>query len=242
MLTAETVIAKVVSFIVNKIAGQISDIPFDKRRKACRSLTKLYYCVQALDDLTENVLGRFNDFQKWGHADAVVNSLNSHMREIQLTTNMFIELGSELQAGLAIVDPALARCCDVLYISKFDFLTFLSTSIEWDRTTSPPKILVKRPLGKMEAVDMENMYELSAKELQSGNEYFWPDSEFYEFNTDFEDVRIGFDDEETAIQVLKMIRRQNLLLKEAKDRLRNLIKDTFSVEEILFQSDSHPFR
>jgi hypothetical protein len=57
MLTAEGVIGKIVSFIVDKTIGKISTLPFDKRRKACRSLTKLYYSVQALDDVTENFPG-----------------------------------------------------------------------------------------------------------------------------------------------------------------------------------------
>jgi hypothetical protein len=78
MRTAESIVAKVVIFIVQKTIGKIVSLPFDKRRKACRSLTKLFYCVQSLDDVTESFLRTFDDFRRSGNADALVNALNNH--------------------------------------------------------------------------------------------------------------------------------------------------------------------
>ncbi len=242
MLTAESVIGKVVSFIVDKTLGKLVALPFDKRRKACRSLTKLYYSVQALDDVTENFLQTLDDFHKSGNANAVVNALNNHAHEVELATNMFVDLGHELYGGLEIIDPALAQCCYALYVGKFDFLTFMSNAIHWDRSISPSKVVVKRPLGKMESVDMDSMYNLTKNALQAGEKHYWPSSAFDEFSSDFEDISIGFEDEQAATQLREMIVRQNTTLKEAKERLRNLIKESFSIEEVLFQSDSHPYR
>lgn len=242
MLTAESVVGKVVTFVVEKTIGKIIALPFDKRRKACRSLTKLYYCIQCLDDVTENFLRTIDGFQKSGNAFAVVNALNNHAHEVELATNMFVDLGHELYGGLEIIDPALAECCHALYIGKFDFLTFMSNSIHWDRSTSPAKILIKIPLGKMESVDMESMYRDTTTALQSGEKHYWPSSAFDEFSTDFEELSIGFENEEAATQLREMVVRQNAILKDAKERLRCLIKDSFSIEEVLFQSDSHPYR
>src|SRR5687768_9806695 len=114
MLTAETVVGKVVAFIVSKAAGHIANLATDKRKKACRSLTKLYYSVQALDDVTESIFRTASDFRstKTGEAYAVMNALSNHMHEVALATNMFIDLGHELYAGLEIIDPGLAQCCD----------------------------------------------------------------------------------------------------------------------------------
>jgi len=39
-----------------------------------------------------------------------------------------------------------------------------------------------------------------------------------------------------------MIQNQNRLLKEAKESLRLLLKDSFTIDEILFQDNSHPYR
>ena len=242
MLIAESIVGKVVSFIVDKTLGKLVALPFDKRRKACRSLTKLYYCVQCLDDVTENFLQTIDSFQVSGNADAVVNDLNNHAHEVELATNMFIDLGYELHGGLELIDPALAQCCHALYVGKFDFLSFMSNAIHWDRSTTRPKIVVKRPLGKMESVDMETMYDLTSKALQAGEKYYWPSTAFDDFTKDFEEISIGFEDEEAAAQLREMIVRQNTALKEAKERLRNLIKESFLIEEVLFQSDSHPYR
>jgi hypothetical protein len=50
MLTAESLICKVIEFIVCKALSAVGKLPPSDRRKACRSLTKLYYSVQALED------------------------------------------------------------------------------------------------------------------------------------------------------------------------------------------------
>ena len=89
---------------------------------------------------------------------------------------------------------------------------------------------------------MDSMYDLTKNALLAGEKYYWPSSALDEFRSDFEDISIGFEDEEAATQLREMIVRQNTTLKEAKERLRNLIKESFSIEEVLFQSDSHPYR
>jgi hypothetical protein len=169
MLTAESIVGKVVSFIAGKTIGKLVGLPFDKRRKACRSLTKLYYCDQALDDVTQNFIQALDSFHEYSNAFAVVNALNTNAKKVELATNMFVDLGYELYDGLEIIDPALAECCHTLYNWKVDFLSFMSNAIHWDRSTSPPKIVVKRPIGKMESVDMDSMY--NAVDLRIGKGY-----------------------------------------------------------------------
>jgi hypothetical protein len=242
MLTAAGVVGKVVAFIVQKVVGKLAALPFDRRRKACRSLTKLYYCVQALDDVTEQFLSALEGFRTSGDSWAVVNALNNHSHDVELATNMFVDLGNELYPGLQIIDPVLAECCHTLYITKGDFLSFLSNSIHWDRSGPRARIVVKRPLGQMDTVDMERLYDQVQSAFAAGEKRYWPRTALDDFADDFEEISIGFEDEEAARQLEDLIRRQNLRLKAAKDQLRNLLKDSFSVEEILFQTDTHPYR
>lgn len=242
MLTAENVIAKVVTFIVQKAMGKLASLPFDKKKKACRALTKLYYCTQSLDDVTESFLETFEGFRRSGNSEALVHALNNHSRDVELATNMFIDLSQELNPGLELIDPALARCCHALYWGKFDFLSFMSNSIHWDRSGQKPRIILKRPQGRIELADMEQMYRLSKEAIEAGEKHYWPTSTFDEFSRDFEDISIGFEDETVATELYEMIVQQNRLLKSAKEALRTLIKDSFSIEEVLFQSDSHPYR
>jgi hypothetical protein len=71
---------------------------------------------------------------------------------------------------------------------------------------------------------------------------YWPTSALDDFADDFEEVSIGFEDDQAAAQLENMIIRQNTRLKETKEKLRSLIKDSFSIEEILFQPESHSYR
>ena len=71
---------------------------------------------------------------------------------------------------------------------------------------------------------------------------YWPTSALDDFADDFEEVSIGFEDDQAAAQLENMIIRQNTRLKETKEKLRSLIKDSYSIEEILFQPESHSYR
>ena len=242
MLTAEAVVGKIVVFICEKTMLKLVQLPFDKRKKACRSLTKLYYSVQRLDDVTEAIFRTVDAFRRHSDAFAVINSLNNHMHEVALATNMFIDLGYELQAGLEIIDPVLAQCCNLLYIGKFDFLTYMSNSIEWERTGAKAKIVAKIPQGRAESIDMDDMYERTLVALGSGEKFYWPESAFDEFKEDIQSFSLNWEDDEAARQFMVMLSRQRESLSTARDRLRELLKSSFSIEEILFQTDSQPYR
>jgi hypothetical protein len=242
LLTAEGIVGKIVIFICEKTVGKLIQLPFDKRKKACRSLTKLYYSVQCLDDVTDAIYRTVEDFKDNGDAFAVVNALNNHKHEVELATNMFVDLGHELSAGLEIVDPVLAQCCNVLYVGKFDFLTFMSKSIAWERTGDKAKIAVKVPQGLSEAVDMQDMYDRTNIALGKGEKFYWPDSAFDDFREDFQSFSIEWENNEAARQFLQMLSKQRETLTKAKTQLRELLKASFSIEEILFQTDSHPYK
>lgn len=243
MITAESIIGKLVLLIVNKTVGKLVDIPFDKKKRACRSLTKLYFCLQTLDEVTESFFETLEDFSQEGNARAVVNALNNNSYKIEFATNMFIDLSFELYDGLEIIDPALARCCNVLYQSKFDFLHFMSESISWDKESEKPKIHILAPQGKMESTNLEKVYDDATKlMLTKDSKYYFPASALNDFREDFQDISISFEDDETANWLKMMILQQNFKLKEAKEKLRILLKDNFSIEELLFQNNSHLLR
>ncbi|HWA27433.1 MAG TPA: hypothetical protein VG734_17390 [Lacunisphaera sp.] len=244
MLTASGLLGKLVDFIVDKSATHLTELPFDKRKKACRALTKLYYCVQTLDDVTAEFLATFQEFRRSGDSDAraLLHSLNNHRYEVVVATNLFIDLGRELQPGLKIIDPALAQCCHTLYVGKFDFLTFMSQAIEWDRTGDKQQILVKVSRDTVESVDLNAMFAATKEALGRGGELYWSESVLDDFTAGFEEVAITWENEEAAQQLHAKLVRQNAGLREAKERLRILIKDNFTLEEVLFQTDSHPYR
>ena len=242
MLTAESLIGKVVEFIVGKSLSALGKLSSTDRRKACRSLTKLYYSVQALEDVTVSILRTSSDFRgtETGEAFAVMNALCNHMHEVALASNMFIDLGHELHAGLEIVDPALAACCDALYVSKFDFLHEMSESVAWDRTSTQGRIIVKMPKRTTNDEVLNIKYAEAAVALKSGEKYYWADTWL-----DAEgphQVVLTWEDHDSARAFVKRLSDHREALSSAKGKLRDLLKSSFSIEELLFQSDAHPHR
>jgi hypothetical protein len=237
MLTAESLIAKAVVAIVTKSAANLAGLAFDKRKRACRSLTKLYYAVVALDEATDRFLETFSAFRRTSDADALLSALRSQAHLIELASNAFIELSHELEQGLEIIDPALARCCQLLYQGKGDFLSFMSQAVEVRREDETAHLIVYRPNARILSADFEQAYRDSVAAQARGDRYYWP-SEALDYFRDFEEVDVSVGDEGLATELVQMIRRQNELLKQARESLRNLIKENFSIEEVLFHSDS----
>lgn len=235
-------VGKVASFIAGKAVTHVGSLALDKRRKACRALTKLYFSVSALDEAGAEILASFESFRSSGTAFSLVNALTKHMHDVAHATNMFIDLGYELEAGLHIIDPALAASCHALYRGKFDFLTFLSDSVSWDRSGDKPKIIVKAPTGRMDSVDLEACYREAQVALGAGEKVYWPESALDDFDRGFEDVAVEWNEDETAQSVYEMLVSQRAALGDARERLRALLADKFSIQEILFQTDSHPYR
>lgn len=242
MLTAEGLIGKVVEFIVGKSLSKVGQLSPNDRRKACRSLTKLYYSVQALEDVTESIVRTASDFRgtETGEAYAVMNALNSHMHEVALASNMFIDLGHELHAGLEIVDPALAACCDALYVSKFDFLREMSEAVAWDRTSTPGRIIIKMPRRTTSEEVLNTKYAEAADALKNGERYYWADT-WLDSEAPHQ-VILTWEDHDSAKAFLKRLSEHREVLATAKRKLRELLKSSFSIEELLFQTDAHPYR
>jgi hypothetical protein len=242
MLTAESLIGQVVEFIVGKSLSAVGKLSPTDRRKACRTLTKLYYSVQALEDVTVSILRATSDFRgtETGEAFAVMNALNSHMHEVALASNMFIDLGHELYGGLEIVDPALAACCDALYVSKFDFLREMSETVTWDRTSTSNRIIIKMPKRTTSDKVLNAKYVEAADALKSGEKYYWADT-WIETDEPHQ-VILTWEDHDSARAFVDRLSEHRDALAAAKQKLRDLLKSSFSIEELLFQSDAHPYR
>lgn len=242
MLTAETLVSIVVEFIVGKALPALGKLSSNDRRKACRSLTKLYYSVQALEDVTESIIRTASDFRgtETGEAYAVMSSLNKHMHEVALASNMFIDLGHELHAGLEIIDPALAACCDALYISKYDFLREMSDTVAWDRTSTPGRIIIKMPKRTTNEQVLSAKYAEAVDALKNGEKYYWADT-WLDCEAPSQ-VILTWEDHDSAKAFLQRLSEHREILATSKQKLRELLQTSFKIEELLFQTDDHPYR
>lgn len=239
MLTAEALIANIVTTIVGKAASALGKLSFDKRRKACRALLKLYYAIQSLDEVTERLLLDASTINPRGTAHSLIVGLVGEQDSIEIATNAFIDLSNELQRGLAIVDPALGDLCVVIYRGKGDFLDFMSHAIDLNLRSTEAVVTILRPNARILATNFDDAYKQSQRAVSRGETYYWPSRSFDYFN-DFEAVVIRLGDNTAATDLLEMIKSHHALLREAKNKLRELLKSSFSVEEILFHENLTP--
>lgn len=239
MLTAENIIAKVILVVVSKISESLVAMATSKRKRAVRALLKLYYAVQSLDEVTEQLLHEISDFESRGAAGELIKALVREQNRIEITTNAFVDLASELQRGLSVLDPALSQVCAVIYQGKGDFLSFMSHSIDLNLRGNKAHVTLYYPNLKILSTDFEEAYSQSQNAIARGETYYWPNGVFDYFH-DFEEIVISATDDAAAAKLILMIRQHHQQLKQAKVQLRDLLKRSFSVEELLFHDDLSP--
>ena len=237
MITGELFIAKAVTAIAGKTASKLLALPLDKRKQACRALTKLYYAIVSLDEVTDDFLAFAKACSNVSEASALVAAVRSHAHRFEVPSNAFIDLSCELEAGLQIIDPALATSLSFLYHGKADFLSFLSTTVDVQDVAGSTKIVMYKPNEKILGADFERAYQGSLAASNRGETYYWPADAFNYFS-DFEEFDVSAATDDAAKDLLAMIRAHQEQLKLAREALRRLLVASFSIEELLFQPKS----
>jgi hypothetical protein len=239
MFPAESIVAKITVAVVTKLATTLGSLVTSKRRRACRYLVKLYYAIQALDDTTERVLRNIASTASEGLAKAAFRALMEEQDSVEFASNAFVDLSRDLQRGLGLLDPALHQICALIYRGKANFLSVMSTGIRPDFTKSPPQFEFWMPKEELLQTDFEAAYRQSAETVKRGEEYYWPTGSF-EYIQDTEEIIVTPESDESARRFLAALGQHHQNLKEAREKLRILLKDSFTVEELLFHQDETP--
>ncbi|ARU31423.1 hypothetical protein CAP31_06845 [Sulfuriferula sp. AH1] len=236
MLTGEGLIGKTITAIVVKAASKLLALPFDKRRSIAQALTKLYFATVQLDEVTDQFLEIFDRFSKGvDTSEALHIAIKSKAQAIDAASYTFAELSDELHDALLILDPILANCLNFLETGKGNFLSFLSCSIQVSTASDKPKITVEVPNAIILSTDFQSIYDVCTQKHKRGERYYWPEGVFDYFN-DFNSVDITFIEPQAATELASMIRHQNALLKQARESLRALLRDSLTIEEVFFAS------
>jgi len=238
MLTGEGLIGKIITTIASKVASRLLGIPMDKRRKVAQALTKLYFATVRLDEVTDQFIEIFDRFGKDADdSDALLIAIKTEGKSIDTASETFAELSDEIYAALLILDPVLANCLNFLKTGKGDFLSFLSNSVRLSTDGGNTRLKVEMPNARILSTDFDSIYKLCTQKHEQGEQYYWPEGVFDYFN-DFEIVEIIFDDPHAAKELTSMISHQQLLLKQARESLRVLLKDNLTLEEVFSASNN----
>jgi hypothetical protein len=240
MITAEPLIAKIVIAVVAKLAAAMSGLVPTKRKRACRYLVKLYYAVQALDEVTSRVIRQTDGISSEGSSGRLIRSLVQEQQAIEFASNAFIDLSRDLDRGLALLNPALHQLCRVIYRGKADFLSCMSYGLNADlRSTNARVLRPTLPTERLIATDFTQAYEDSRRIVEAGSEYYWPSGAF-DYFTDSEQLEIFLGSDAEAGKVISFIRRHHASLSAAKESLRQFLANSFTIEELLFHQDETP--
>ena len=236
MLTAEPLIAKAITAIVGKLASLLGGMVASKRQQSCRYLLKLYYAVQSLDEVTARFIRATESAGPPGAATALIRALGQEQDAIEFSSNAFVDLSRDLQRGLALLDPALHQLCRDLYRGKADFLSWMSFGLRPDFSGKKPQAVLCIPNERLLSTDFQSAYAKSCEIVSNGQEYYWPSGAF-DYINDCEELEISSGSDEAAMRAIAFIRDHHASLVDARERLRLLLKESFTVEEILFHSD-----
>jgi len=160
-------------------------------------------------------------------------AIKSKAKSIDAASNTFAELSDELYDALLILDPVLANCLNFLETGKGNFLWFLTNSIQLTTEGDKSTLQVEMPNARILSTDFQGIYNICAQKHERGEKHYWAEGVFDYFN-DFEQVDITFAEPHAATELTSMIQHQNALLKQARESLRVLLKESLTLEEVFF--------
>lgn len=244
MLTGQGLIGKLVELLASKLLSRGIDLALDDRKRACRSLVELYFCIDGLEDITARFIEELRGVEDQTSGWRVINGVALYGRTLDSLSQRFLNAGTELYQTLAIIDPPLADALEPLYGFKYSFLLFMSDSIQVkDKDGERNRILCyRKPTERILAIDASSYYEWvkdhPLRTLSRDVPLEWPNNMLvgFDFREDFPSVEIEVSDPQAVAQFRSVLEQHGEALGVARGKLRELLSKNFKVEEILYVS------
>jgi hypothetical protein len=243
MLMGTGLLSKFVELVASKLIGKRLDLAMDEKRRACHTLVELYSILLGFSSIASKMVVELEESE----FDSVtpISLIYVNHKSIQAQTVRFFDLGDDLSLTLGVVDPALAAVFDQIHHFKASVFYALSESIsipeDGPRNQS---IAYRHPSDRLLEIDM-NAYYQTLEAFR--NDYWqapsiWPDDILMspEYSVAFTSVRFATDDKQQLIAFTDDLKLQLESLNRAAEHLRVLIKDNFTLDEVLTGSKRVP--
>ncbi|HEY9116550.1 MAG TPA: hypothetical protein VIN11_01925 [Roseivirga sp.] len=246
MLTGQGLIGKLVYFLATKLIEKKLDLALDDKKRACRAFVELYYCTDKLEDITNEFLKELKRSKNELQGGGLPNLFALHGRSLDALSSRFLEIGAELHRAVELYDETLADTVDQLFRFKYSFLYFAANSIEILPKEGERNRLLKFPVpsARVLDIDMESYYQWvkTHKDADFSEIYLteWPANvlAYSIFGGDFPEVTIEISDPEAVAQFSSILEEHGKVLSQARQQLREFVKDNFSIEDVLYVSKS----
>jgi hypothetical protein len=239
MLMGAGLLSKFVELVASKLIGKRLDIALDERRRACYSFVELLSVLKGFYSITVAFVDELekSNLETW----ITINLIVIHRRTIDSLTTRFFELRNDLFFTLEVLDPPLAEIFEEVHAFKGSIFYALAESLtipeEEPRNQS---IQYRRPSELVLAIDLEQFYQSlqSHSGTNSDRPWMWPEElfEMANWETAFPSIQFKTDDRTTLDQFVSDLKHQSQLLEAAIEKLRALIKDNFTLDEVLVSS------
>jgi hypothetical protein len=239
MLMGTGLLSKFVELVASKLIGKRLDIALDEKRRACYSFVELLSILKGFHSITEGFIQEIDQYE--GESWVTINLLAIHRQTVQSLTTRFFVLNNDLFLTLDVLDPALAEIFSQIHTFKGSIFYALADSItipeEEPRNQS---IVYRHASDRVLAIDMEAFYR-SLQGLRKDDQdrpWIWPVelAEVADWQAAFPSIQFKTNDIEELKRFVNDLRGQLHLLKMAVDQLRTLIKDNFTLDEVLASS------
>jgi hypothetical protein len=243
MLMGAGLLSKFVELVTTKLIGKRLDLALDEKRRACYSFVELFFVLQGFAVITKAFVAELeaSNFESW----VTINLMCKNGQTIKALTTRFFDLHEDLSLTLDVLDPTLAEVFDRVHSFKGSIFYAIAESItipvEEPRNQS---ILYRRPAEPLLAIDMDAYYQ--TLESFQGDKWdapwIWPSelTELPDYEAAFPSIQFKTGDKERLIAFTHDLRRQAQLLDTAIEKLRALIKDNFTLDEVLSSSRRLP--
>lgn len=242
MITGIGIIGKFVELIGSKLLGRTIDLSFDRRQRVCRALTELYFCVERLGELADDVVRAIARSAEINNPEWTVSVILNTAPSMDSVTQRLYDLGDELYWVLNIFDKHLATAVDDLYLSKFSLLNFLRRSIKVPQHSpehSSKSVCFFKPSDEVLSLDFESYYqwmrENHAKLEEKYCSVICPAEKFFgDLGKLFIEERINVTDMTSWENLSKIIQNHAVVLENARELLRKFLASNFRVDEVLY--------
>jgi hypothetical protein len=246
MFTGAAIIGKLVELIASKLLGRAIDLTRDERRRVCRGMTALYFSVERLEELVEEVIRGIERSLETSDPNSAVGTVLRVSPSLDALSQRFYDEGEELYWALTIFDPALAKAVSDLFMSKFSFLHFIQESVsvgeQWPAKPGQ-QITFLEPSPEVLSLDVEAYYtwlrENDEKPFEERSTLNWP-TEALQGRLDrlFKERQIALVDADGWRDLLGILVVHLEHLSRARELLRTFLAANFKIDEVLYVGKS----
>lgn len=242
MIWWQAVIGKMVGFMSEKLASKWIDLTLDQKKRACKAFVKLYFAMENLEEITGELLKQLEEIQKGTEVRVSGGSLFYISDLVKTNTEVFLDSVRDLGAVLELFDPVLSAELVQLSTYKASFLMTASEgfNVDMDESNGAVSIRYEKPVDKFLTIDFSETYEWLKKRdrLYDVRDVFeWPQQfivRYFIEEGDVESRTIRIDNKSDVMTFCDALKQHSAVLADGTERLRSLIIDKFSPEDILY--------